>query len=332
MRRLAAVLFTGSVLVAGCSSSQGDQDPLQVAATLHAATPANSPQQNTTPPGTVLPLDGRATAVTVDPASRTLAVAVAAPPSVRLYSLTNLSAPARTVPLPGEVDHLDLASGQVVASVASAGQVLRIALPAGTVTADKRDGGPADTATVGARTLVALRDSKAVTVLDGAATQRTIGGITSPDQVLAVGDRAVVLDRLRSAVFDLDPDNSAVGAGLRAGNGATNAVVDRFNRVLVTATDGNELLAFSANPLIMRQRFPLPGSPYGIAYDGKRDLAWVTLTARNEVVGFDVAGGEPVEKHRFATVAQPNSVAVDPDSGQVFVVSANGQGIQVISQ
>jgi hypothetical protein len=43
-----------------------------------------------------------------------------------------------------------------------------------------------------------------------------------------------------------------------------------------------------------------------------------------------VAGGEPVERHRFPTVAQPDSVAVDPRSGRVFVGSASGAGLQVI--
>lgn len=66
------------------------------------------------------------------------------------------------------------------------------------------------------------------------------------------------------------------------------------------------------------------------AYDGRRDLAWVTLTARDEVVGLGVAGGEPVIVHRFPTVHQPNAVAVDPVSGRVLVVSASGAGLQVI--
>jgi DNA-binding beta-propeller fold protein YncE len=70
--------------------------------------------------------------------------------------------------------------------------------------------------------------------------------------------------------------------------------------------------------------------PYGIASDPKRDLAWVTLTASNEVVGFDMTGGAPVQRYRLPTVRQPNSVAVDPDSGRVFVASANGEGVSVI--
>ena len=86
----------------------------------------------------------------------------------------------------------------------------------------------------------------------------------------------------------------------------------------------------AGDPLLLRQRYPVPGSPYGLAYDAQRDLAWITLTARNEVVGLDVAGGEPVERYRFPTVQQPDSVAVDPPSGRVFVGSASGAGMQVI--
>jgi len=40
------------------------------------------------------------------------------------------------------------------------------------------------------------------------------------------------------------------------------------------------------------------------------------------VIGYQLAGGQPVEKYRLPTVRQPNSVAVDPDSGRVFVASA----------
>jgi DNA-binding beta-propeller fold protein YncE len=100
--------------------------------------------------------------------------------------------------------------------------------------------------------------------------------------------------------------------------------------VLVTDTRGGELLAFSAGPLLMRQRYPVPGVPYALAYDSRRDLVWVTLTERNEVVGYYVAGGEPVERYRFPTVRQPNAVAVDPESGRVFVASADGGGVQVV--
>jgi DNA-binding beta-propeller fold protein YncE len=315
-------VLAGAVLVGGCAKSEEPNDPLQVAATLVAATPASSPDQSGTPAGTVLPLTGKATALAF--ADGVLAVAVEQPPFVQL--ITVASGLARTVPLPAPASRLTSTSGAFEASVPGAGVVLTISPADATSTTKSFDGGPVDLVELDGKTVVAQRDSRSVRIGD-----HTVGPVTSPDQLLVAGDRLVVLDRLRSAVFDVDPKSDTLGAGLRAGDGATNAVVDRFGRVLVTDTRGGELLAFTANPLIMRQRYPVPGAPYGLAYDPRTDLAWVTLTETNEVVAYHVAGGEPVEKYRFATVRQPDSVAVDPGSGRVFIASANGQGIQVIS-
>ena len=128
----------------------------------------------------------------------------------------------------------------------------------------------------------------------------------------------------------MDVSSGEISPGLRAGNGAGDAVADRFGRILVTDTRGGELLAFAGNPPILRQRFPLAGAPYAVAYDGHRDLAWVTLTGRDEVVGLRVAGGEPVVAYRFPTVHQPDAVAVDPTSGRVLVTAASGMGLQMI--
>ena len=66
------------------------------------------------------------------------------------------------------------------------------------------------------------------------------------------------------------------------------------------------------------------GAPYGIALDRERRRYWVTLTARNEVV-------ELTDRRllrRFPTVRQPNSVAVDAQSGRVFVASRKDGTLQ----
>ena len=331
MRRLAVVLIAGSALVTGCSSGSNTGDDLQVADTVTAATPANSPAPAATPAGTVLPLSQHATAIAVDAAQHTAAVAVDNPPALLLYDLTSIDAAPKSVALPGRVDNLSTTGDVILAPVRTANQLLRITLPAGTVDKITLTGGPVAANTKGDQTLVALHDTKSVAVMTGDKTDRTITGLASADQALPVGDKAVVLDRLRTAVFDLDPAAGTVGAGLRAGDGATNAVTDNYGRVLVTDSRGGELIVYKPDTLIELQRYPVPGTPYGIAYDATRHLAWVTLTATNQVVAYDVAGGEPVEKHRIATVRQPNSVAVDPNTGRVLVASADGGGVQVIT-
>lgn len=207
-----------------------------------------------------------------------------------------------------------------------AGQVLKVEVDEHPLDAKSE----ARVARVGDRLLIA-NGKAGIEVRRKGEKERVIRGeLAGADQVFAVGGKAVVLDRLRSAVFEVDVQAGKVGLGLRAGQGATNAVVDKYDRVLVVDTRQGALLAFSVDPLLLRQRYPVAGSPYGIAYDSKRDIAWLTLTATNEVVGFDVAGGEPKELHRFPTVRQPNSVTVDEHTGSVVVASAAGEGLQVI--
>ncbi|MCG8920448.1 hypothetical protein L6E12_32240 [Actinokineospora sp. PR83] len=330
---IALVVSTGASLLAGCSSDAQPTDELMLSSNPVAATAARSPAQTKVPAGTVLPLAAPVTAVATDERTRTLAVAVSTPPSVQLYDLDKLGAAPRSVALPGPATALAVAApgGPVLASTGEQNAVVRVDLASATATPTTVDGDPVAATGYRSDTLVAVRGGKGVAVLRGDQVQRVIsGGLLSADQVYGVGDRAVVLDRLRNAVFQLDVTQGTVGEGLRAGQGATNGVVDRFDRVLVADTRGGALLAFSVDPLLMRQRFPVPGSPYGIAYDRERDLVWVTLTETNEVVGFAVAGEEPVERHRFPTVVQPDSVAVDPVSGRVVVASGTGGGVQVV--
>ncbi|MBE1461023.1 YncE family protein [Kibdelosporangium phytohabitans] len=329
MRRLIAA-GAGLALLAGCAQKAEPRDELQATDTVTAAVAATSPATSA-PVGTVVPLAEKITAMVAVPQARTIALATP-DPALLLLSLDNPAAPAREVTLPGPATALSATTDSVLASIGSAKQIVTVPLPdPAALNAQPVHGAPGTAATSGDRTLVPLTDTKAVDVLRRGVTEKRItGSVFSADQVLTTGQNVVVLDRLRTALFDIDLADGTVGAGQRAGAGATNATTDRYGRVLVTDTRGGALLAFTTNPVMLRQRYPVPGAPYGIAYDPKRDLAWVTLTERNEVVGYNVAGGEPRETHRFATVVQPNSVSVDPDSGRVLVASATGGGVQVM--
>jgi DNA-binding beta-propeller fold protein YncE len=326
-RKVAALLMLCAAVGSGCSSGE-PSDELMVTDNPTAATPARSPVAGT-PAGAVLPLAGSPTSMVV--ADDLLAVAVDS--TIQLYPLTDngLGQPT-TVALSAPADTLSVDGDQLLASVGAGGELVRVALPDGTTAPAAIDGEPVSATAFGDRTLVAVRDRQAVAVLGGDRIFRMIsGGLLSADQVLSTGEHAVVFDRLRNALFSLDVGAGTVDEGLRAGQGSTNAVTDRFGRVLVADTRGGALLAFSVDPLLLRQNFPVPGAPYGLAYDRERDLLWVTLTETNEVVGYDIAGEEPRERHRFPTVEQPNTVTVDEKSGRVIVASATGKGIQVIA-
>ncbi|GAA4535594.1 YncE family protein [Amycolatopsis samaneae] len=325
-----AIPLAGVLVLTACSSGKQQSDSLQVVANPVAATAAVSPAATAKPAGQVLTAPS-VVSTAVDATSHSLVVAVTEPPSLRIYDVTAAPVERATIPLPAPAERLTASPGQVLASIPGKGLLARVALPGGQLTTTPVAGQPAAGVADGPRTLVAVRDRKAIEVLsDGKVTKTITGDLYSADDVVTTGTGVVVLDRLRTALLSVDVGTGKLGAGLRAGEGAANAVADDYGRVLVTDARAGALLAFSADPLLLRQRYPVPGGIYGIAYDAKRHLAWVTLTGRNEVVGFDVRGGEPVEKFRFPTVRQPDSVGVDDQDGRVFVGSAAGEGIQVI--
>ena len=138
------------------------------------------------------------------------------------------------------------------------------------------------------------------------------------DSIVAQGNNAVVLDRGQTSVTALGSDGRTQQS-LRAGKGATTMAADPVGRVLVADTRGGQLLVFGVDPLILRQAYPVPQAPYGLV--GSRKLAWVSQTAANIVIGYDLATGIPVEKVRYPTVQQPNSLAFDDTSDTLYVVS-----------
>ena len=323
MRRLAFGAVV-SVVVAGCSAG-----PPQ---TVPAATPAPAPAATASPDGAVTPVGAAVDAAVVDPVHRVLALLVRAPDRVLLLGLDDLDAPPRAVALPSVPAQLALAGDGGSLLVAVSGAVLRIDTSTGTLGSTPVDGDVTAVLQQPDGTIAAgLRSGSTVFLRPDGSVSATVAGLVEVDGLVRAGDAVVALDRRQSAAIVLQPDDESLGLALRAGEGATNEVADSYGRVLVTNTRGGELLAYSGDPLILRQRFPVPGAPYALAFDPRTDIAWITLTARNQVVGYYVRGGEPQERYRFATVAQPNSVTVDSASGTVFVGSATGAGVQRIA-
>ena len=149
------------------------------------------------------------------------------------------------------------------------------------------------------------------------------------DALVTQGNTAVVLDRGQTSVTTVDASGAKAEHALRAGEGATTLAADPVGRVLVADTRGDGLLVFGTDPLMLRQRYPVRDAPYGLA--GSSRLAWVSQTRTNMVIGYDLATGIPVEKVRYPTVQQPNSLAFDEASGTLYVVSGSGAGVQVIA-
>lgn len=324
----------GTSLLAGCSSKLTDPGP----ATIDPAGAATSPTPDRPPAGDVLALTGRPSAALFDPTTSSLAVFTpgADPQAPGTLTIIGPAGAARPVALPAGTTAI-AGDGKGAVYATTRGGFVTVDLATGGLAATTIDGHDATDFTAVARRvdgrLLVGSAAGAVYVLadqTGSGQTRVTAETTifsRVDAIVTEGETAVVLDRAQTSVTALN-QQGAVQQALRAGLGATTIAADPAGRVLVTDTRGGQLLVFSVDPLIQRQGYPIGESPYAIA--SSNTLVWVSQTAINSVAGYDLGSGIPVEKVRYPTVRQPNSLAFDEVSGTLYVVSGSGDGIQVI--
>ena len=327
LRILAAGFVLMMMLVSGCRSNPIDAPP----PTIEPARAAQSPATSTTPAGLVLPLPGTEHSAVVDAGMLVVLTAGADVGAPATLSVFDPSGSRRTVPLPGPSTAVVTGErGSVYAT--TRGGLFTVDLAAGTATRTVlEEAAEADFTALARRAdgrlVLGSADGVAYTLAEDMTVAAKADTFARVDALVAQGDIAVVLDRAQTSVTALKPDGSPALA-LRAGLGATTMAADPVGRVLVADTRGGQLLVYGVDPLIQRQAYPVGESPYGLA--GSSTLAWVSLTASNTVIGYDLATGIPVEKVRYPTVQQPNTLAYDEVSGALYVVSGAGAGVQVI--
>jgi len=209
----------------------------------------------------------------------------------------------------------------------------RVTLPGGRVESITRVGRfPHDAASVGGRVLVGNERGNSVSIVAGAHTLATLKAPLQPGGVAAVDDSLAAVVSVGARVISLYRLNPpALAAQANAGAGPTHAVA-ALGRVYVVDTQGDAILAYHLEPRFeLNGRANTPGAPYGIAVDARRRRLYVTLTARNELAEY--ALGPPAPRRlriTYPTVPQPNSVAVDPRSGRVFVASRTDGTLELI--
>jgi sugar lactone lactonase YvrE len=329
----------GTSLLAGCSSKLTDPGP----ATIEPAGAATSPPPDRPPAGDVLALTGQPTAALFDPTTSSLAVFTpgADPQAPGTLTIIGPAGAARPVALPAGTTAI-AGDGKGAVYATTRGGFVTVDLATGGLAATTIDGHDTTDFTavarrVDGRLLVGSAAGAVYILADQTSSNQTSSGQTRVtaettifsrvDAIVTEGETAVVLDRAQTSVTALN-QQGAVQQALRAGLGATTIAADPAGRVLVTDTRGGQLLVFSVDPLIQRQGYPIGESPYAIA--SSNTLVWVSQTAINSVAGYDLGSGIPVEKVRYPTVRQPNSLAFDEVSGTLYVVSGSGDGIQVI--
>jgi DNA-binding beta-propeller fold protein YncE len=313
----------------GCSAKSDDAPP----PTIAPAQAAQSPPVTGEPAGVVRPLAGPGQAAVFDPATSSLAVLSGGAAGQSTVTVVPSSGVPRPVPLPGAATALAGDNeGRVYAS--TRGGYFRVDIRAGTASRIDVEGQPGTDFTAIARRAdgklaLGSADGAVYTLRSDTAVGASLKIFARVDALVTQGNTVVVLDRGQTSVTTVSASGDDADHALRAGEGATTMAADSAGRVLVADTRGDELLVFGMGPLILRQRYPVRDSPYGLA--GSSKLAWVSQTAINTVVGYDLATGIPVERVRYRTVQQPNSLAFDEASGTLYVVSGSGAGVQVIA-
>lgn len=330
------MLIVGSVVVAGCSSGGGTgaNGKAEGGSGGPAAGPAAAPSDAAIPAGAVTPVGQQAEGMAYDAVTGLLAVAVRNPD--RILLINPLTGTQTTVGMPGHARHLQLAGpgGPLLVPVEDADVLIRVALPAGTTKTTAVGTQPHDAAGVdGGRVVVGDEFSKQISILDAQGTlERTVTDLVQPGGIVGAGPTVAVIDVGGFTLSTYDVATGSRTGRVPAGQGPTHGVLTTDRHVIVADTRGNAVMIFGLDPLIQLTRFALDGNPYGMAYDALTNTVWVTVTARNEVVGLKLDGPTPVEIARYATVAQPNSVAVLPGSSTVWVGGTRDGVLQTITR
>jgi hypothetical protein len=304
-----------------------------------AAEPARSPPLEERPAGRVVPVGHKPEGLAFDRRTGLLAVALTRPDRLALVDGRS-GRTVRRVALPGAARHLALArpGGPVLVPAEDADRLVAVSLPGGRLQHDGRleaDGRlpatrvgrqPHAAVASGGRQFVGNERDRSVSVLEGGREVRRFDAPVGPGGLAATRGGVVAVVGVRErAIEAFEGDTLTPRGRIPVGVGPTH-VVARGRRFFVVDTRGNGLIEVLLDPLRVHRRTHLEGAPYGIAFDPSRRRFWVTLTRSNRVAELT----DRRVLRTFPTVRQPNSVAVDPGSGRVFVASRKDGVLQLL--
>jgi hypothetical protein len=336
-----AVMLPGVAGLSGCGaagaasgSAAAGRVTKPAAARTDVPEPATAPALDGRPAGTVIALPGAPEGMAVDVPDGILAVGVRGPDGIALVS-TATGRVRKLVRLPAAPRHLQLAgpAGPVLVPAEQAGQLFQVALPGGTVVADTKVGRqPHDAAAAGQTIFVGNELSNTVSLVRGGKQVAVEPAPLQPGGVASNGEYVVVVGVRGREIEAYDPDGRPLGTA-PAGVGPTHVRAGPAGLFYVADTQGNAVIVFRVTGGAPRQVGRVgtqPGTPYGLAIDGRRGLVYVTLTATSRLESFLIKGNGLVPAQTWPTVRQPNDVAVDTATGLVFVAGRDGSQLELI--
>jgi outer membrane protein assembly factor BamB len=335
LARSGAVALFVTLLCAACGGASHHTAAAPHAHPLDGAEPAVAPALTRAPAGRVVSVGSAAEGIIAAPAAGVVAVAVRDPDRIALLS-TRTGRVLREVPIAGPARHLALdGSRTLLVPAAPIDRLLELPL-AGAGAHARRDTRsittgalPHDAAALDGRVFVADEFGHAISVIEGDRSVARIGGFVQPGGIADVAGRVALIDVAADTVTLVDPASLRELGHANAGTGPTHDASGPDGRLYVTDTRGGALYTFATRPqLRMLGRLALPDRPYGIASDPADGRLFVTETGANRLVELDVSAPRPRIIATFPTVRQPNTVAVDPTTGEVYVAGADAGVVQ----
>ena len=313
------------VLITGCGSAM-ENPP--------AAEPAVAPAPSERPVGEVRRIGSEAEGVVADSRTGLAAISFRDPNRIELIDMSTGQTVER-IPTGDPARHLSLAApgGPVLAPIEYRDRLLEIDLPSGRTSSVAVGDFPHDAALADGRIFVSDEGGDTISVVDGDAVEIALPSPEQPGGIAAAGNTVAVVAVAAREVAFIDATTLKRVGTVSGGAGPSHIVAgpdDGTDRFYVADTGGDAVLVYEggSDPRLL-DRTNVPGSPYGLAVDGRRNHIWVTQTALNRVVEMEVTDIAPKIIASYPTVRQPNSVAVDERSGRVVVVGRDSGDVQI---
>jgi len=321
-RRIGPALITAVLAVAAACGSGTPK------ARTDTPEPARSPGRAVAPVGKVASVGGEPEGMVADATTGLVAIGVRNPDGVVIVD--HDGGVVRRVPLTGAPRHLgfDPVTHLLLAPTEGSDKLETVDLVTGSVTSSTPVGRqPHDAAAAAGRLFAGNELADSLSVIEDAKVTSVLpmpvqpGGVASNGRTVAVvGVRGRQMEVVDAATL------RPVGT-VSAGVGPTHVVAGPDGRYYVADTQGDRIIVYTDQPKPAQVgAAEAAGAPYGIAVDGGRKRLWVTLTARNQLVEYDISGRLPKRLATFPTVQQPNSVVVDAPTGLVLVAGATPSG------
>lgn len=329
-----AALTASTLLVTACSAGPGQDVPDMGNAVAEVSPPAIDPA------GRVLELAaGHAEVTDMEAAGDVIGLrsggtlALGTLGQFEIGAVTEVTIPENCGDLTASSDTFVLACREEVLLVDAASGDLERRSIAGT------DAAPSVAATLTStgELIVASAEGDRVAVFEEGSEEPvetiTVAGITS--QLIAVpregqDDAVVRTNHVNTTIQDIHWQDGEQGGTLRVGLGVGRIAAGANGLVVASDNMGSQLAIYTANDVIrLHQAAPVDPSPWAVAWDTGRNLAWIASTAENTLAAYDVSSGVPERRATIDTVADAQSLLVLED-GTLVLVSATGDGLQVI--